>query len=227
MKGGFIMFETVDTSERKGNGFDDLTGLNFSRLTVLGLSPKKSGRKSYWVCKCECGNSKLVRSDSLKSGDVQSCGCLKKEQDRINLTTHHRHFGSGTRLYHEWQHIKYRCLNENSNNYDRYGGRGIKVCDEWQERFESFRDWALENGYSDDLTIDRIDVNGNYEPKNCQWIPLEEQANNRTTTVWVSWNGKTQNLTQWADELGFNRGTLNSRYNREGLRPPELFYPIK
>lgn len=221
------MFDVIDITERKGNGFNDLTGEKFGRLKVLGLSPKKSGRKSYWVCECECGNEKLVRSDGLKAGNTQSCGCLKKEQDKLNLTTHHRHMESKTRLYHEWQHIKYRCNNSNSGSYDRYGGRGIKICDEWNGSYESFRNWALNNGYSDDLTIDRIDVNGDYEPNNCQWITLPEQMNNRTTTIWVTHENKTQNLTQWADELGFNRGTLNSRYSRDGMRPLELFKPVE
>lgn len=221
------MFEIIDVKQKKGNGFEDLTGQKFNRLTVLGLSAKKSGRKSYWVCQCECGNKKTVRSDVLKRGQTQSCGCLRDEKSAINVIKNHKHKQSGTRLYHEWQHIKYRCNNPNSKNYSRYGGRGIKICEEWNNSFETFRDWALTNGYSDNLTIDRIDVNGNYEPSNCQWIVLAEQMHNRTTTIWVTHEGKTQNLTQWADELGFNRGTLNSRYNRSGMRPPELFNPVK
>lgn len=221
------MFETIDISNRKGNGFDNLIGKKYGKLTVIGLSPKKSGRKSYWVCKCDCGNKHIVRSDVLKKGDVQSCGCLKKEQDKKNLTTHWRHMESGTHLHQTWLGIKDRCTNENVKCYSRYGGRGIMVCDEWMNSYEKFRDWALSNGYKRSLSIERINVNGNYEPCNCKWIPMVEQANNRRNTVWIEWNGKVQNLKQWADELGFNYGTLNSRYNRSGMRPPELFEPVE
>lgn len=220
------MYEIIDVSNRKGNSFDNLTGRSFGRLKVLGLSPKRSGRKSYWVCECVCGNKKVVRSDSLKDGKVKSCGCLKKEQDEINLdrTTHAK---SKTPLHSKWLKIKERCYNPNAKAFEFYGKRGIAMCEEWKNNFESFEKWALDNGYSSGLTIERLDNNKGYNPDNCKWIPFEEQANNRRSTIWVEWNGKTQNLTQWADELGINRGTLSSRYNRENLRPPELFKPVK
>ncbi len=219
------MFKTIDVSERKGNNFKDLTGNKYGRLTVVGLSDKKSGRKSFWVCKCDCGNEKLVRSDSLKSGDVKSCGCLKKEQDDINLDrTAHNH--SKTNLHSKWLGIKARCYNPKEKAYKYYGARGITMCDEWKNDFVTFENWALNNGYTPDLTIERINVNDIYKPENCKWIPFKEQANNRRTTIWIEWQGQKKSLTQWADELGINRGTLNSRYSRDGLRPPELFKPV-
>lgn len=225
------MFETIDVSERKGNKFDDLTGRKFGRLTVIGLSPKMSGRKSYWVCVCECGKKKVVRSDLLKSKNTQSCGCLRDEAALKTITKYHekdKNKGAGkSRLYHTWQHMKYRCNNPNSGSYAFYGGRGIKLCEEWENDFQSFKKWSLDNGYAEGLTIERKDVNGNYEPSNCEWITLEDQMHNRRTTVWIEWNGKTQNLKQWSDELGINYGTLWSRYNRSGMRPPELFAPVK
>lgn len=216
-------YDVIDTSERKGNGFNDLTGKKYGRLTVIGLSPKKSGRKSFWVCKCECGNEHIVRSDSLKSGNVQSCGCLKEEQDKDNLTKNHRHKESHTHLHDTWLRMKYRVSNRND---ERYGGRGITMCDDWFNSYESFRDWAKRNGYDENLTIERVDVNGNYEPNNCTWIPFAEQANNRTTTIWVEWGGRKQNITQWAKELDFNRTTLYDRYHR-GDRPPYLFRELE
>ena len=100
------------------------------------------------------------------------------------------------------------------------------MCEEWKNNFVAFEKWALNNGYSPELTIERINVNDDYSPDNCEWIPFKEQANNRRTTVWIEWQGQKKNLTQWAKELGINRGTLNSRYSRNGLRPPELFKPV-
>lgn len=224
------MFEIIGLENRTGNGFDNLTGKKYGRLTVLGLSDKRSGRKSYWVCQCECGNKKLVRGDVLKAGDVKSCGCLKKEQNKINLdqTTHgDTPTGKHKRLWEIWQGMKQRTSNPNKKSYERYGGRGISVCKEWRESYTKFRDWAIENGYSDDLTIDRIDVNGNYCPENCRWSTIKEQCNNRRTNVLIEWNGKTQNIAQWSEETGIPYKILNERYRRYNLNPPELFKPVK
>jgi len=219
-------YDVIDTSERKGNGFNDLTGNKYGRLTVVGLSARKSGRKSYWVCECECGKQHLGRSDSLKSGYLQSCGCLKKEQDRENLTKNHRHKESHTHLHNTWLGMKARVSNPNNKSYSRYGGRGIMMCDDWFNSYESFRNWAKQNGYEESLTIERINVDGDYEPSNCTWIPFNDQANNRRTTIWVEWQGKRQNITQWAKELDFNRVTLYDRYHR-GDRPPYLFRELE
>lgn len=222
------MYAIIDVSNRKGNGFNDLTGQRFGRLTVLGLSPKKSGRKSYWVCQCDCGNKHLVRSDSLTSGNVQSCGCLKKEQDKINLTKFHRHKESHTKLHDAWLNMKARCNNKNVCSYPIYGGRGISVCDEWANSYEAFRDWSLDNGFEDnpELSIERIDVNGNYEPSNCEWILWKEQVNNRQNTIWITFNDKTQNLMQWSKELGIQYKTLHERYRR-GDRGARLLRPVE
>lgn len=224
------MFTTIDIDSRNGNGFDNLTGKKYGRLTVLGLSEKKSGRKSYWVCECECGNKKLVRSDCLKKGQVQSCGCMKKEQDRVNLgrTTHgDTPVGSHKRLWQIWQGMKQRTSNQNKKSYAKYGGRGITVCDEWRDSYIAFKEWAFANGYDENLTIERIDVNGNYEPGNCRWATQKEQCNNRRSNVLIEWQGKTQNIEQWAEETGIAYSVLHDRYRRYGLRPPELFKPVR
>lgn len=223
------MFATIDIENRKGNGFENLIGQKFGRLTVLGLSEKKSGRKSYWVCECECGNKKLVRSDCLKRGQVQSCGCMKEEQDKVNLgrTIHgDTPKGKQKRLWQTWQGMKQRTSNPNNKAYARYGGRGITVCDEWRESYVAFRDWSLSNGYADNLTIERIDNNGNYEPTNCRWATFKEQCNNRRTNVMIEWNGKTQNIQQWSDETGIPYNVLHDRFHRYGKCPPELFKPL-
>lgn len=223
------MFETIDIGERVGNGFNNLTGRDFGRLTVLGLSAKKVGRKSYWVCQCSCGNKKIVRSDLLIGGKVRSCGCLKKEQDNINLdrTTHGQTTQGYSRLWGIWEGMKKRCSNPKDTNYMKYGARGIKVCKEWQHSFEAFQSWSITHGYKDDLTIERLDVNKGYNPDNCAWILGKNQANNRRSSIFIEWDGQKLNLKQWSKKLGINYGTLNSRYKRDGMRPPELFMPVK
>ncbi|AFZ90236.1 hypothetical protein [Bacillus velezensis] len=210
----------------KGKGISDLTGKKFGRLRVIKLSEKRSGRKTFWDCVCDCGNTKTVRSDSLKSS-IRSCGCLKKEQDKINLTKNHRHKQSGKHLYIVWMNMKQRCYNKSDKAYERYGGRGIYVCDEWKKSFDSFKKWSLDNSYCNNLSIERIDVNKGYSPDNCTWIPMKEQAVNRRSTVWVEYQGERLNLKQWSEKLGINYGTLHSRYYRSGMRPPELFNPVK
>ena len=135
---------------------NDLTGKRFGRLTVIGVEDNGK-RKTYYACQCDCGNVKVIRADALVSGCTVSCGCKKREQDRLNLTANHSHKMSGTRLYNIWSGLKGRCNNPNDPRYDRYGGRGISVCDEWNTSFQSFYDWAINNEYSEDLTIDRID----------------------------------------------------------------------
>jgi len=119
-----------------------------------------------------------------------------------------------SRLYDIWNLMKQRCTNSNRNDFSRYGGKGIKVCDEWKKRFEAFRDWALSHGYQDDLTLDRIDSSGNYEPDNCRWVDYKTQNNNSSHNKYVTYKGKTQTLAEWAEELGMNYFTLQSRITK-------------
>lgn len=124
------------------------------------------------------------------------------------------HGGSGTRLYSIWIGMKRRCKNPNRQNYKHYGENGITVCDEWINNFQAFYDWSMVNGYSEDLTIDRIDVRGNYSPENCRWATKKDQANNRRSSHVLTYNGKTQTLRQWAEEYGVNYGTFVNRIDR-------------
>ena len=189
----------------------DLTGNRYGRLVVLGRSPRRSEKDfhSQWACRCDCGNVVAVQSTNLQSGHTKSCGCYKKDRS----TAHGR---SGERLYEIYFKIKTRCYNPKDKHYDNYGGRGIVMCDEWGNDFQSFYNWAVENGYSDELSIDRINGNGNYEPSNCRWATKKEQQNNTRRNRFFTLNGKTKTVAEWADETGINYNTLRARLCRYG-----------
>ena len=198
--------------------FIDLTGQVFGRLTVIERDKSvDSDKGAYWICQCECGNIVSVKSYSLRSGATKSCGCLKRKQDKINLTKHYRHMMSGTRIYQEWQGMKGRCNNPHDPRYDRWGGRGIKVCDEWQNSFEAFYNWAMANGYKDDLTIDRIDNDGNYEPSNCRWATQQEQSRNRSSNIKITIGNSTRTLMEWCSIFNVNYKNVRDRYWRNGF----------
>lgn len=216
---------------KSSKNIKDLTGQKFGRLTVIGIKPTET-RKTYWICQCDCGNIKTVRSDSLQNGAIKSCGCLKKEQDNINLMQSEArqkflasgHKVGGTRLYEIWQSMKSRCYNPNNTRYHRYGGRGITVCNEWVDNFETFYEWAVANNYSDDLTIDRINTDGNYEPNNCRWATRKEQANNRNSNIKITIGNSTRTLQEWCEIFKVEYKTINARYNRnQNITIDQLF----
>jgi len=171
-------------------------GAAFGRLTVVGTCTRtitKTGRYQYlYPCQCSCGNSKDVSGKNLLYGQSTSCGCMRRGRGR------EKHGGYGTRLYEIWAGMKQRCSNPKVDNWKHYGGRGIAVCDAW-ESFESFRDWALANGYLDGLTIDRTDTNGNYTPENCNWTTRKVQVRNKRNNHTVTAFGETHCLAEWAE----------------------------
>lgn len=203
----------------------DLTGKRFGRLTVLEFVPNGKNGNSYWKCRCDCGNEPIINGGLLKLGHTKSCGCLNREEKTKRIikqsTTHN---SSRTRLYNIWKKMKQRCYNSNHTYYRDYGGRGILMCDEWKNDFVAFRDWAMENGYADELTIDRIDNNKGYSSDNCRWVDKKSQQRNKRNNVYVEYEGEEKTLSEVAELLGMDNGTLWHRY-KAGDRGEKLFRP--
>jgi len=196
-------------------------GQKFGRLTVIKLDHKKEyinpkGIKSkyeYYLCKCDCGNYKLVNKYSLKRKQIISCGCFR-EKNFLHIIN--KHNLSRTKIYTTWQNMKHRCYNKNFPQYKDYGGRGITICQEWLDKengFMNFYNWALTNGYKEELTIDRIDNNGNYKPSNCRWITQKEQSKNKQNNHLITYNGETHCIAEWSDKIGIKREILTNRIN--------------
>jgi len=202
----------------------DLTGRTFGRLTVVGRAdPSLLGSGKFdtlWWCQCSCGNEQLVvRSrGSLQTQGDHSCGCHYKD-----LNVQHRM--SHSHLYRVWRHMKSRCLNPNVERYPHYGGRGITICDEWLNSFDAFMEWATTHGYQDGLSLERKDVNGNYTPENCCWIPKADQQKNKTCTVYVEVRGEKLRIQEIADKYGFTYGCIKRRI-QQGDRGEEIIRPL-
>lgn len=186
----------------------NLIGQRFGRLIVTEKTEQRQYRHVVWKCICDCGNATLVSGGSLLSGRTQSCGCLLNEK---RGTGRRKHGQSTTKLYGVWSAMKKRCTNEKQKCFASYGGRGITVCKEWESDFQAFHDWAMANGYAEGLTIDRIDVNGNYEPANCRWISIQAQQRNRRTNHMVTFNGETHSITEWSEITGLSRNLISNR----------------
>lgn len=188
----------------------DLTGQRFGRLIVIKRTANDKYGRAIWECSCDCGNKKTVSGASLISGKVKSCGCLRHDNRSCV-----KHGGANTTLYRRWCSIIHRCESPCSPYYKNYGARGIKVCDEWHD-FSKFKEWVIKTRPQEDYTVERIDVDGDYCPSNCTWIPLGEQARNRRTNVIIEYNGEKHILVEWCEILNLNYKLVHNRIYKLG-----------
>lgn len=191
----------------------DIVGKKFGKLLVLERIGLNKHKHYEFKVLCDCGKENIIEGRYLTSGKTKSCGCGMVEGVKQSNTTHGM---SGTRIYGIWNNMRARCYNKNSNNYDDYGGRGITVCNEWKSKhnFNNFFNWAMENGYSDELSIDRINVDGNYEPSNCRWVDMKVQANNRRSNVEYYYNGEYKTLSEICDSNNINYQAVWKRIHK-------------
>lgn len=193
-----------------GGQIKDLSGKQFEHCRVVDFAFVK--KRAYWNCVCECGNKFIASGSELSRGSVTACGCRQK----LGWGTNKTHGLTNTRLHRIWNAMKQRTINPKNKYYCNYGGRGIKVCEEWFNDFISFYNWAIDNGYSDNLSIDRIDVNGNYEPSNCRWATKTEQMNNCRNTRFYEYDNKSLTLSEWSKITCIPYSILSHRINIYG-----------
>ena len=186
---------------------NDLIGNKYGMLTVIKRADSINGR-ARWFCACDCGKECIVYGQNLKKGFTKSCGCniyKNRAKTAKNLNP---------KLYRVWKGMRERCYKEKTSSYPMYGGRGISVCEEWKNNYDSFYKWAMENGYKDGLSIDRKNTNGNYEPSNCRWATPKEQARNTRRNVMIEINGTMKSLPEWCEDLGIPYDRVHGRYER-------------
>lgn len=204
-----------------GRPLIDLTGKRFTRLTVLLRSDNK-GVKVVWLCQCDCGKTCLAHGHDLRLGKHRSCGCLHLD----SITKHGKASGRSGRSaeYNSWQSMKDRCLNTSATGYEFYGGRGVRVCQRWLESFESFL--SDMGSRPSGTSLDRIDVNGNYEPENCRWATRKEQNRNMRSNNWIIINGEKKTITDWAAESGVSVSGIRWRL-KLGITGEALLAPAR
>ena len=194
----------------------------FGRLVVIDTEQRKRNQPAS-LCKCKCGDIKIITNSDLRSNRVNSCGCLKRELITINNTTHNL---KTHRLYSIYNNMKSRCYNSKLKSYKNYGARGIKICDDWLTDFMNFYNWAIDNGYKEGLTLDRIDVNGNYEPSNCRWTTSKVQCNNTRSNVMITIGNDTKTLSNWCEVYNINYKTVRDRIKRNWTIERALSEPV-
>lgn len=189
---------------------NNLVGMSFGRLKVIGLAGRNDSRKLVYSCVCNCGNTIEVVGSALRNGHTKSCGCYRKDAVREQKTIHGL---SQHKLRSVWRNMLARCENSKAEGYKNYGGRGISVCEEWHD-LKIFSEWAFASGYHDGLTIDRKDVNGDYEPSNCCWVTMKVQCNNKRNNHYIKAYGETKTLAQWAETIGISSSLILYRLNK-------------
>jgi hypothetical protein len=192
----------------------DVIGEKYGRWLIVREVPNQVQKSYYCTCECGSGKDRVITFSDLKRGNTKSCGCYHKE---VVKETSKKHGLRGHRLYSIWASMKTRCYNENSSGYKNYGGRGIIICDEWineDDGFINFYNWAMNNGYSSELTLDRENVNGNYEPSNCRWSDRVTQANNTRVTKYVEINGEIKTPKEWREIYNLSRSTFKWRISK-------------
>lgn len=191
---------------------NNLIGQHFGRLVVIDHAETQRTNSGHtykmWRCKCDCGAYKDLSTGNLLSGNTKSCGCLKAERNAYVFTTHGK---SKSKLYSVWGTIKDRCYSVGCKGYVNYGARGIRMCESWKNSFQAFYEWAMKSGYKEGLTIERKNVNENYCPENCIWIPKSAQSRNRRNCHYITYNGETKTLSEWSRELHIDRECIRNK----------------
>lgn len=193
--------------------FKDISGQRFGKLKVIEFYGNSERGNAMWKCQCDCGNVVICNGGNLRNGNTKSCGCITRNKTIERSTKHGK---SGSQLYRVYNHMKGRCYTETDSAYKDYGGRGIKICDEWlgERGFENFYNWSMENGFRVGLTIDRINNDGNYEPSNCRWTDKINQCNNRRSNRFLTARGETHTVAEWSRITGLKSATIIQRLNR-------------
>ena len=202
------------------NKAKDCIGKKFGRLTILKIDHIAENGQTYVLCKCECGTKKIINFGSISAGLIVSCGCRQREIQKYGSITHGKRY---TRIYNIWCVMKTRCYCKKYREYQNYGGKGVIICEEWLNSFEAFYNWAMSHGYTDNLSIDRIDNNGNYEPSNCRWADRKTQSRNMSRNINITHNGETHILKDWAEILGIDYRKMWYRY-KKGYPIEKVFY---
>ena len=202
----------------------DLTGQKFNMLTVKSFAFIRDSH-AYWNCVCDCGKESVVCASRLFRGTTKSCGCISREISRKRMTTKNGY--SKTRIYRIFIGMKQRCYKDKDKDYPRYGGRGIKICDEWLQDSKKFVEWAKGHGYKETLSIDRIDVNGDYTPDNCRWVSAKKQANNRRSNLFITYDGKTLSASEWCAIKGWNRHIIPERLRKGWSLEKAMTTPLR
>jgi hypothetical protein len=184
---------------------NSLIGKKFNMLTIVSYKKKGKYNCNYFVCKCDCGNTTEIRANHLLHDNQFSCGCIRTKYTNRTI---------GNAIYDTWNRMMHRCYDTKHHKYARYGARGIKLCDEWKNNYDTFYNWAINNGFQLGLSIDRINNDGNYEPSNCRWATRKQQMRNTSRTKYLTYKGETRSMAEWCEILNLNYDKVASRLHR-------------